>query len=311
MDLDNYRNFLAVVENGSITGASEFVHIAQPALSKQLKMLENFMGAKLILTERGSRRIVLTEAGRILYQKAKYICSLEDLAKEEILETRKGAAGILRFSVSNSRSAPLIHRILKKFSALYPGVSFEIHETGFYEQSQQLLNGITEIGVLSTPVQSEDDFDELFRRYEYLAVIFNKNSKWLKHPERKGMQLADLHKIPLCISTGCHEMLKQSCNDVGFVPFILSINTSRYTTLQWAMADAGVAIAPIEAGENLGEEFRVKKLLDVQADLYKSVVKVRNRPLSPLAFKFLQFYQENSDSQCLCDMRKLEQESKI
>lgn len=136
MDLENYRNFLAVIETGSLTGASEYVHVAQPALSKQIRMLENFFGARLLITERGSRKVILTEAGRLLYQKAKYICSLEDLAREEITSVQRGAAGTLRISVANSRSAPFIQRTLKAFCALYPEVNYEIFETSFYEQSQ-------------------------------------------------------------------------------------------------------------------------------------------------------------------------------
>ena len=77
MELDNYRNFLAIIEAGSFTGAADYVHIAQPALSKQLRALENYFGTKLIITTRGSRQILLTEAGRVLYQKAKYMCALE------------------------------------------------------------------------------------------------------------------------------------------------------------------------------------------------------------------------------------------
>ena len=73
MELDNYRNFLAIIEAGSFTGAADYVHIAQPALSKQLRSLENYFGTKLIITTRGSRQILLTEAGRVLYQKAKYM----------------------------------------------------------------------------------------------------------------------------------------------------------------------------------------------------------------------------------------------
>ena len=76
MELDNYRNFLAIIEAGSFTGAADYVHIAQPALSKQLRALENYFGTKLIITTRGSRQILLTEAGRVLYQKAKYMCAL-------------------------------------------------------------------------------------------------------------------------------------------------------------------------------------------------------------------------------------------
>lgn len=75
MELDNYRNFLAIIEAGSFTGAADYVHIAQQALSKQLRALENYFGTKLIITTRGSRQILLTEAGRVLYQKSKvHVC---------------------------------------------------------------------------------------------------------------------------------------------------------------------------------------------------------------------------------------------
>lgn len=100
MEIDNYRNFLAIVEAGSMTAASEYIHIAQPALSKQVKSLENYFGTKLIITTRGSKHLILTDAGRILYHKAKYICSLEDMAKNEIGDVSDGSKGTLRFTVA-------------------------------------------------------------------------------------------------------------------------------------------------------------------------------------------------------------------
>ena len=312
MDLENYRNFLAVIETGSLTGAAEYVHVAQPALSKQLRTLENFYGAKLLITERGSRKVVLTEAGRLLYQKAKYICSLEDLAKEEIISTKKGVAGTLRISVANSRSASFINKTLQPFSELYPDVSFEIFETSFYEQSQQLLNGITEIGILSTPIGQEDNFEELFRRDEYLAAVFKHDSRWMESSRRKGLNLSDLRNIPLSVSSGCYAILQKACDKIGFRPKVLSINTSRFTALQWALIDSGVAVVPVDPGEVLEPDvYNIKKILDIDTELYKSVVKVKGRPLSPLALKFIQFYNENSDSRRLCDIRRLEKESKI
>ncbi|MFR6111031.1 MAG: LysR family transcriptional regulator [Dialister invisus] len=102
MEIDNYRNFLAIVEAGSMTSASEFVHIAQPALSKQLKSLEGYFGTKLIITTRGSKHLILTDAGKILYHKAKYICSLEDMARIEIDDISDGNRGTLRISAANS-----------------------------------------------------------------------------------------------------------------------------------------------------------------------------------------------------------------
>ena len=152
------------------------MHVAQPALSKQLKTLENFFGAKLIITTRGSRQLILTEAGRILYQKAKYICSLEDLARNEIDNIIGGAVGTLRISAANSRSSLFISTSLKDFCQLYPKVTYEIYEGGIAEQAQQLLNGITELGILSVPITHEDSFEVLFQ------VVKNYQPFFIKKP---------------------------------------------------------------------------------------------------------------------------------
>ena len=128
MDLTVLRNFISIVQAGHVTAASEKIHIAQPTHSKQLRQLEHYYDAKLVLTERGSRQIILTDAGRLLFEKAKYICSLDDSAIEEIRSSERGASGTLRLSVANSRSKPLIERLLKEFSKVYPDVNFMIYE---------------------------------------------------------------------------------------------------------------------------------------------------------------------------------------
>lgn len=311
MDLDNYRNFLAIVETGSLTNAAECVHVAQPALSKQLKALETFFDAKLILTERGSRNIILTEAGRLLYQKAKYICSLEDLAREEIESNVKGVAGTLRVGVANSRSAAFIRHTLQGFNQLYPEVRFEIYEGGFAELSQQLQGGLTEIGVLSTPVGARDGLEELFRRDEFMAAVFSKKSRWLEQPNRKGIALKSLRKMPISVSAGCYTIFKECCEKAEFLPKILSVNTTRHTALQWAQVDSAVAVVPLEPGEEIGSEFKVKKILDIDVELYKSVVKVHDRPLSPLALQFIKYYNENSNSRRICNISELIEESSL
>ena len=217
MDLDIYRNFLAIVEAGSFTGAADFVHIAQPALSKQLRNLENFFGTKLIITQRGSRQLLLTEAGRAVYQKAKYMCSLEDLAKSEIENIVGGVIGTLRFSIANSRSPLFIESSLKDFCQLYPNIKCELFEASIGEQSQQLLNGITELGILSVPITHQDSFEVLFRRREELAAVFHKESVFLE-PEAKGIFLKQLDAVPVSLSAGSAEIFLKACELLGEKP---------------------------------------------------------------------------------------------
>lgn len=304
MELDNYRNFLAIVEAGSFTGAADYVHIAQPALSKQLRALENFFGAKLIITTRGSRQILLTEAGRVLYQKAKYICSLEDLARAEIENIMGGVVGTLRFSIANSRSAVFIKSCLKDFCALYPNIKYELYEAGIGEQTQQLLNGLTELGILSVPIDHQDNFEVLFRRDEEIVAVFQKNSVFLEDGEVE-IKLKQLEDVPVSLSAGCAEYFLKGCAQVNVSPRITCTSTTRSTALEWAKVGAAVAVVPMEVGEDLGHEFAIRRISDLEAEVYKTVVRVKDRPLSVAAQHFLRFYSRTRNSQQVCDLEEI------
>lgn len=93
MDMEYYRNFIAIVEAGSLSAASKRVHVAQPALSNQLKLLQKKFGTQLVNIRRGVHNIELTNAGCILYNKAKYLCSLEDDTQREISDCVNGYTG--------------------------------------------------------------------------------------------------------------------------------------------------------------------------------------------------------------------------
>lgn len=303
MEIDNYRNFLAIVEAGSMTAASEYIHIAQPALSKQVKSLENYFGTKLIITTRGSKHLILTDAGRILYHKAKYICSLEDMAKNEIGDVSDGSKGTLRFTVANSRAAVFIKECLEPFHRLFPLINYEIHEGGITEQSQQLLSGIAELGILSVPPIHQNNFDVLFRRKEKIVCVTAENSMFLK-----GITiptLPELAECPLCLSTGCHLMMSKIFAEKSIRPQILSICTTRTTALRWAEDDCGVSIVPMEPKEKLPEGLIAKAITGVDTDLYKTVVRVKGRPLSVVAKKFLQFYSDVRDSERMIKIKDL------
>ena len=184
-----------------------------------------------------------------------------------------------------------------------------IFESGFSEQRQQLLNGIGEIGLLSRRPDQNNDIEELFRTDEYFVAVFHRNSKWLKNPSRKGIMLSQLKDVPVSISSEYYEEFKQCCNRAGFTPVIKSMSTTRNTALYWAATDIAVTVVPVSDGEELGANLIAKKILDADANIYKSVVKVKGRPLSLLALKFLDFYNEYGNGKRLCNIRKLYEES--
>lgn len=74
MNLEFYRNFIAMVEAGGMNRASREIHVAQPALTRQLQVMEKEYGAALVKPRKGRHALELTEAGWILYRQARQIC---------------------------------------------------------------------------------------------------------------------------------------------------------------------------------------------------------------------------------------------
>lgn len=303
MDLEFYRNFIAMMETKNLTATSELVHIAQPALSKQLRILENYYGTKLLITNRGSRQLVPTDAGIILYNKAKAFCQLEEESKNEIGGLEKGFSGTLRFGVSNARCGQFIRNCLSGFHALYPQINFELHEATISILTKQLLNGITEIGIFSVPFLHQDDFDVLFRREEYLGAVFSKDNLWGLNPNHR-LVCEDLRNVPISISNGCLKLFQQECMKHNFQPDILCNCTSRHSALHWAYADLAVAVVATEPGENLlKDNIVVRPLTNISTGLFKTIVTVRDRSLSPSAKLFIEYYAKNNPQQVFDDFK--------
>jgi DNA-binding transcriptional LysR family regulator len=93
MDIRQLKYFMAIVEEGQISRAAKRLHMAQPPLSLQLKMLEENLGVQLI--ERTTKSLRLTEAGHALYQRAEQILGLVDTTTKEIREFDQGLRGTL------------------------------------------------------------------------------------------------------------------------------------------------------------------------------------------------------------------------
>ena len=89
MELKQLEYFRAIVDAGTISGAARDLHMTQPPLSYQIKMLEEELQVPLFL--RGKKRITLTEAGKTLYEQAGNLLMLSDLAKREVIKSSHSA----------------------------------------------------------------------------------------------------------------------------------------------------------------------------------------------------------------------------
>ncbi len=167
LELRILRYFLVIAEEGSISRASEVLHTTQPTLSRQIKELEEELGAGLFIREK--RKMVLTKAGMYLKDRAQEILSLSDKTTQEFFNQRKQLfSGHISIGCVEADNSDTLSMILEEFIADYPEVTFSIFSGTGEDIIDKLDGGLLDVGVLLKPISTE--------KYEY--VSFPMHEKW-------------------------------------------------------------------------------------------------------------------------------------
>lgn len=143
MELRHLRYFVAVAEERNFTRAAERLHIAQPPLSRQIQQLEEDLG--VLLFERNSRPLKLTDTGRFFYTHA-----LQLLAQTAELQAMTKRVGKIEHKMSvgfvGSTLYGMLPRIIRRFRQTYPDVELILHEMSTMDQIKALKEGVIDVG---------------------------------------------------------------------------------------------------------------------------------------------------------------------
>ncbi|HEX2985732.1 MAG TPA: LysR family transcriptional regulator [Caproiciproducens sp.] len=239
MDLKQLGYFVAIAEEGSISAAAKKLHISQPPLSQQLKLLETELGVKLV--ERGARRATLTDAGTLLYKRASTILGLADAAVRELEDFGEKPFGMLRLGTTSSSGPALLKRRITQYAAVCPGVRFEIHEGNTFQLIELLANGTIDVAVARTPFHAENT-DHFALESEPMIACGQKTFFAGLQDER--ISLKDLKGRPVILYRRFEKLILSACKAEGFKPNVYCLNDDARTSLMWANAGLGVAIVP-------------------------------------------------------------------
>lgn len=286
MNFDHYKNFVAIVDAGTISAASKELLIAQPALSNQIKSLEDTYGAQLVI--RKPRHIELTDAGKILYEKIKSICYLEDAAKKEINACVTGHRGTLWLGSSPANPDPLLYQILLDYHQAYPDVSFEIFERNSGIIIELLQSGVLEVGVIRAQAHAlPPDIRPVMTIQEKMMAYFHREHTVLS-PSMEQIPMRYLKELPISISQGLRKGFTAACEQEGFSPHYMNISASRSTSQLWAADKKTISIMASSAPYNDGD-FCLREIGADGLVTQRMFAVDRKRRLSPIAETFLQF----------------------
>jgi LysR family transcriptional regulator, salicylic acid-responsive activator of bsdBCD len=288
MDLKQLGYFIAIAEEGSISAAAKKLHISQPPLSHQLKLLENELGVKLI--ERGARHVTLTDAGTLLYKRANSILDLTNAAVKELDDFSEMLSGTLRLGTTSSSGPALLEKRTVEFSAAYPEVHFEVHEGNTFQLIELLASGIIEIAIIRTPFHAENTNSFSLESEPMIAIG---NEKFFSEPEKESVTLKELQESPLIIYRRFEKLILSACKSTGFKPIIFCKNDDARTSLMWADAGLGIAIVPQSMAPYQKGEYSVYKVIDDQSLRTQVTAIWRNdRTLSSVAKSFLEIFKQ-------------------
>ncbi|MFD1454477.1 LysR family transcriptional regulator [Levilactobacillus lanxiensis] len=182
--------FLVLTQVGNITNAAEALHTSQPSLSRQLKALEDEVGAQLFV--RGKRLITLTDAGSLFAQRAQVMLDYLDQTKRDLQAQKTGLAGKIRIGCVESHLSAYVAKWLATFQRQHPNVTFAIYSADGNAIRTQIDQGNLDIGFLIEPVESAKYETQHIPVTETWGLMMAKDAPLAHHATVTGADLAGL-----------------------------------------------------------------------------------------------------------------------
>lgn len=294
MDIRQLLYFTTIAEEGSISAAAKKLHLSQPPLSYQMKLLEEELHLPLI--ERSARGIELTEAGRVLYKRAQGILELSELTRKEMLAMASGFTGTLHIGTVSSSGASLLGWRIPAFHQKYPQIGFAIHEGNTFELMEMLESGLIELAIVRTPFHS-DQLNCLYLSPEPMIAAGAASFFPAGMPSGQPISLELLGHAPVILYRRFEKILLSLCEQKGITPQVFCIADDARTTLMWAEAGLGVAVVPQSAYRIMPHHNMVYGELS-EEDLHTRIAAVCKKgcSLSWAAQQFLEIFAQQPPS---------------
>ncbi len=248
MELRHLKYFLAVAEELNFTKAAEKLFISQPPLSRQIKELEDEVGAKLFT--RNNKRVNLTDAG-IYFQKEteQLLVRLESV----VLKTRKiseNKSGVFKIGYISSTFSKTISDLVSHLTQLYPYLTIQLFEVSTVKQIAALEQGKIDLGLLRAPVISTKIETKLWYRDPY-CFVFNRNFVEIYSPDKlyslKDQTFVFYNKD---YAPRYYDSLLEICSRFGFMPGVIHESNNVNSIIQLVNSGLGVSILPLSVSKN-------------------------------------------------------------
>lgn len=250
MEFHQLRYFVAAAEEQSVTAAAKRVRVSQPALSRQIRALEDEIGVALFRRHR--QRIHLTEAGRFFLDRARQILCDSETSLQQTREQFGGKARTIRLGFLTIFLDDLVAPAVRLLKKSVPGVGLSLFELSPQAQLERLRQGDLDLAVLGNLEEADRiDFQVVSLASSAMAAVLPEDHRLARRKQVDLRELADEDFVSLSDSVfpGRRRFLSGICRLRDFEPRIVEESESLPLLLMAVSGGAGVALLPSHANK--------------------------------------------------------------
>lgn len=264
MELRQIQYFVVIAAQRSFSRAAEVIGVAQPALSQQMKRLEDQLG--VVLLDRSSRPVSLTDAGTAFLARAERMLAEANLARDEMREFAGGARGRVVLGALPSVSAGWLCDLLGRFHSSHPGIELVLREADTEQLARMLGLGELDLAVLHAVPglyggEASPRGIVMERLFEEELVVVTAPGHPLAY--RGWVALGSLRNEPFVLRTrgsGLAHTIATATAAEGFSPLMAAECANLATLRGLVSAGIGLSIVPRLAAEAPGPDVSVLAL---------------------------------------------------
>lgn len=245
MEFRQLEYFIAMVETGSISAASRKVHVAQPALTRQMRLLEEDVGTQLL--DRHARGVRLTVPGQALYSEATRILDERSDLKARLLALGSGQTGKLSLGVTVTHLwVTGVSELMGGYRGRYPHVALDVFPLLSGPQLERLQQGSLDVGILYLDDYAQSGIETRLLQQDHLVLAVPATSIWAQTPPKKLTELANAEFVwgYRSISPVYYDRVVAHFSRLSFEPRVVQYGADNITILSMVAAGLGLAIVP-------------------------------------------------------------------
>ena len=252
MELRQIRSFLSVAETLHFGRTAELIHLSQPALSLQIRALEEEVGVRLF--ERNRRKTTLTAAGLTFRDDAAGVVSQLEQAIRRARLAADGKLGLLRIGFISTAGNEIVPNLVRRFRESSPEVVFSLLNILTTDQIKMLSAGSLDIGFLRLPIGEHPELEVVEVHREPFVVVTPLSHKLATRKRVALHELSgqDFVMYERSFAPGFHDVIFGMLRDAGVIPNVCQTAGQMPTLISLVDSGMGISILPASAVKHSG-----------------------------------------------------------